>query len=376
MPAVAATDIVSDPALLCTHRLPASGGHVLHVQEFGNPDGLPAVVLHGGPGSGSSPLLRRFFDPARFRIICPDQRGAGASQPHGATAHNTTPDLVDDLRALRRELALPRWLVVGGSWGATLALVYAAAEPDAVSALLLRASFLARRNDIDAFFHRPPPDDATAWQSFAAVAPADQRHVLLPWLTQVFAAGSAEQQAAAARAWWGWEQRLSRPGVESARAVAGRMDERHAVDAGAQPPPPEGEALAALVGRYRVQAHYMHHACWLESPTLLERLTSVLRVPTLLLHGTADRICPPDGARALHERLPHSRLHWVEGAGHNPAFPAMAHAMRGALDHYAAHAEFRGAALGQSGALDPCATPSQGVAPGRGPAYSGTASPP
>lgn len=326
MPAVAATDLFPDPPLLRTHHLPASGGHVLHVQEFGSSDGLPALVLHGGPGSGSSPLLRRFFDPARYRIICPDQRGAGESQPRGAITHNTTAELIDDLCDLRRELGLQRWLVVGGSWGATLAVAYAAAEPTAVSALLLRASFLARRSDIDVFFQRPGPADAAAWQVFAGVAPPQHRGALLPWLAQVLAVGSQVQQATAALAWWRWELRLS--GADPTTA------------------PPVGDALAAFVDRYRVQAHYMQHACWLEAPTLLDRCAAAPRVPTLLLHGTSDRICPPDGARALHQRLPGSRLHWIDGAGHNPAHAAMARSMRAALDHYAVHAEFGGAVLG------------------------------
>ena len=331
MPGVAATEPYRDPPLLRTHRLPASGGHVLHVQEFGRADGLPALVLHGGPGSGSSPLLRHGFDPARYRIICPDQRGAGASEPHGLIAHNTTTDLLDDLSTLRRHLSVPSWLVVGGSWGATLALAYGAAEPGAVNALLLRASFLARRDDIDAFFQRPAPADAPAWTAFAAGAPATHRRALLAGLAQVLACGTRAEQEAAALAWWRWEQRLS--------------------GAAAPAQEPAGDVLAAQVGRYRVQAHYMHHACWLESPSLLERCADVPRVPTLLLHATDDRICPPAGALALHRQLPHSRLHWVQGAGHNPAHPAMAAAMRAALDHYAARTEFARADLG------PCAAP-------------------
>jgi proline iminopeptidase len=311
--------------LLRTHSLPASGGHVLHVQEFGSAEGHPALVLHGGPGSGSSPLLRRFFDPARYRIICPDQRGAGASGPRGQTAHNTTQDLLDDLCALRRVLGLQRWLVVGGSWGATLALAYAAVEPHAATALLLRASFLARREDIDDFFQRPAAADAAAWQEFASVAPREHRHALLTWLVQVFDAGSHEQQVAAALAWWRWEQWLSYAGPAAQ--------------------PPEGDAVAACVARYRVQAHYMSNACWLEAPSLLERCDAVPRVPTLLLHSSDDRICRPDGARALHRRLPHSRLSWVSGAGHNPAHPAMAAAMRAALEHYARHADFDAAEI-------------------------------
>jgi proline iminopeptidase len=211
--------------------------------------------------------------------------------------------------------------------------------------LLLRASFLARRSDIDAFFQHPDAADARSWRAFADVAPPEHRHSLLPWLVQVFANGTPAQQDAAALAWWQWEQRLSAP--RSGPRPAPRGAEPHLLESGAgtAAPQPTGDALAALVDRYRVQAHYMHHACWLEAPTLLERCDHVPRVPTLLLHGSADHICPPAGARALHERLGRGRLHWVADAGHNPAFPAMARAMRAALDHYAMHAEFGGAML-------------------------------
>jgi proline iminopeptidase len=281
-------------------------------------------VLHGGPGSGCSPLLRRFFDPARYRIICPDQRGSGASRPRGETAHNTTPDLIDDLCVLRRHLGLEKWLVVGGSWGATLAVAYAAAEPGAVNALLLRASFVARRADIDGFFQPRESALAAAWQQFASVAPPQRRDALLAWLAEVFDSGPPAQRAAAALAWWRWERVLS--------------------GSTAPVPLPEGDALDACIGRFRVQVHYMHHDCWLD-PGVLERCDAVPRVPTLLLHSSDDRICPPDGARALHARLPHSRLHWVHGAGHDPAHPAMAGAMRAALARFAAHREFAGADL-------------------------------
>jgi proline iminopeptidase len=114
------------------HRLPVGGGHVMHVEEHGNPAGLPVLVLHGGPGSGSSPVLRRCFDQASYRIVCPDQRGAGQSTPRGGIEANTVDDLLADLRALRAHLRIPRWLVVGGSWGATLALLHALDTPEAV----------------------------------------------------------------------------------------------------------------------------------------------------------------------------------------------------------------------------------------------------
>ncbi|MFZ2650781.1 MAG: alpha/beta fold hydrolase [Burkholderiaceae bacterium] len=297
--------------------------HVLNIEEYGHPQGIPALLLHGGPGSGCSPLLRRFFDPQRYRLICLDQRGAGGSRPRGETRGNTTADLLADLGTLRRHLGLVSWLVVGGSWGATLALAHAAAEPQAVQALLLRATFLARREDIDWFFQGAANLAPQAWARFAGAAPPEQRAALLPWLTRVFSAGQPDEQERAALAWWTWEQAL-------------------AAGTGAAPTStlPEGDALAALVDRYRVQSHYLAHDCWLTAPPLLDRMYTLPRVPTLLLHATDDRVCRPVAARALHEKAPHGRLSWVEGAGHDPAHAAMAGAMVAALDSYAEHGEF------------------------------------
>ncbi|MBT9595474.1 MAG: alpha/beta fold hydrolase [Vitreoscilla sp.] len=301
-------------------RLPVGDGHVLHVQEHGRPEGLPALVLHGGPGSGCSPLQRRFFDPAHYRIICVDQRGAGSSQPRGAIDHNTTAHLLGDLRALREHLGIERWLVVGGSWGATLALAHAAAEPQAVAALLLRASFLARAEDMAWFFQGAAAEQPQAWEQFAACAPAPRRHDLLSFLADKWALPDAARHRSLALAWARWEQ-----------ALAGGSQDL---------PPPCDAALDALVDRYRVQCHYLRHRCGLDAPTLLERCEAVPRVPTLLLHGRDDRVCRPEGALALHHRLPHSELRWVNGVGHDPSHPAMVAAMVGALDHYALHGRF------------------------------------
>lgn len=292
------TTLHGDPPLLARHALPVGDGHVLDVQEHGRAGGLPALVLHGGPGSGCSPLLRRFFDPQRYRIVSVDQRGAGASTPRGATQHNTTAHLLADLRRVRAALRLERWLVVGGSWGATLAIAHAADDPAAVSGLLLRAVFLARRADVDAFCHAADLD--------------------LPALARPLHGDDDGQARRAAHTWWRAE-----------RSLAGSV----AAD-------PDNDALAALVDRYRVQSHYLLNDCFLAEQPLLERCAQLPRVPTLLLHGLADRICPPAGAQAVHQRLPHAALRWIDGAGHDPAHPAMAAAMVRALDRYATDGRF------------------------------------
>lgn len=289
-------DLFDDTPPFATHALPVGDGHVLQVQEFGRADGVPALVLHGGPGSGCSPLLRRVFDPTRWRIVCPDQRGAGGSRPRGGTAHNSTAELLADLRSIRERLAIDRWVVVGGSWGATLALAHAADQPSAVTALLLRASFLARREDIDGFFGTLSLDELAA-----ALSSAD-----------------AAERERAALAWWRHEQSL----------------------AGTAAPEPQDEALAAQVDRLRVQAHYLRHGCWLQSPSLLERCEAVPRVPTRLIHARDDRICPPEGALALQRRLPHATLQWVDGAGHDAGHPAMVTAVMGALASWVDSGDF------------------------------------
>lgn len=296
VPSSAPSTLFPDTSPFASHALPAPGGHLLSVQEHGRPDGPAAVVLHGGPGSGCSPLLRRVFDPAHWRIVCPDQRGAGASRPRGGTANNTTDNLLDDLKRIRGHLGIARWVVVGGSWGAALALAHAAAEPEAVEALLLRASFLGRPEDVAAFF------GPLSLERLAAELDAPAPHV----------------RERAALEWWRREQ------------------ER----AGTHAPAPHGAALAAQVDRLRVQAHYLRHGCWLQSPTLLERCEAVPRVPVHLIHASDDRVCPPQGAALLHQRLRGSTLQWVDGAGHDAAHPAMVAATVCALDCYARQGRF------------------------------------
>ncbi|MGJ7606292.1 alpha/beta fold hydrolase [Variovorax sp. LT1R20] len=296
------------------HRLPLSGGHVMHVEEHGNPAGLPALVLHGGPGSGSSPLLRSGFDLTRYRIICPDQRGAGLSTPAGSIAHNTLADLLDDLRLLRAHLQVDRWLVVGGSWGATLALMHALDQPSAVAGLLLRNVFLARASDIHDFFAEAERHGGPEWRVLWDEARQRQCPITTV-LADIFAQGTWERQRDAALCWSDWEQRMS---------------------GGSAAPPGDGAALQRLVLRYRVQSHYLRYGCWLDAPTLLERCAALPEVPTLIVHGTHDALCPPQGAQALANVLQgRAALQWAQGAGHNPTHPALAAAMTKALRDYA-----------------------------------------
>ncbi|MDQ0074827.1 proline iminopeptidase [Variovorax boronicumulans] len=295
------------------HRLPLSGGHVMHVEEHGNPRGLPALVLHGGPGSGASPLLRSGFDPMRYRIICPDQRGAGRSTPVGSIAHNTLAELLDDLRRLRAHLHVDRWLVVGGSWGATLALLHALDQPSAIAGLLLRNTFLARTSDIHDFFAEAARRGDPEWRVLWNEARRRQCSVATV-LADIFAHGTWEAQRRATLYWFAWEQRLS----------------------GGTAAPPGDAVLQRLVPRYRVLSHYLHHGCWLRAPTLLARCAALPAVPTLIVHGTRDAMCPPQGAQAL-ARVLHGRaiLQWAQGAGHDPTHPALAAAMKQALCNYA-----------------------------------------
>lgn len=358
--AVAASnaDAPDDLPLLSRETWAVPAGHRLLLTQHGRADGLPVLVLHGGPGSGCTAWLRRGFDAALYRVICLDQRGAGASQPAGATRHNSTAHLLADLRRLRQHLAIRRWLVVGGSWGATLALAHAADQPEAAAGLLLRASFLARDSDIAAFFQRSTAHNAAAlaaWDVLAGLLPGDARQALLPVIAAqmgVVDDGAADldmggerdpdpepepditpppptdAQRALAAAWWVWEQALA-----SDTPVG---------------PPPSGLALDLLVARYRVQSHYLRHGCWLQRPSLLglaDQLTSAApALPTLLLHGTADRVCPPASAALLHQHLPHSQLRWASGAGHGPTHPAMAGLFHQAVARFAITGDFSAAA--------------------------------
>jgi proline iminopeptidase len=284
-----------EQAPLRTFTLPTDSAHTVHVQEWGNPQGIPVALLHGGPGSGSSTLLRRVINPQIFRVISPDQRGAGRSSPHGDIQNNSTPHLVADMERIRLQLGIDSWLLVGGSWGATLALATALAHPASVTGLVLRASFLARPQDIDCFFSGAPALLLDGWRQ-------------LPELDQDLA-------LEVVRSWFAWEHSKS-------------GDTRTPVAL-------QGAALSAMHCRYRIQSHYLRNGCWLQDPPLLERLEPLSNMRIVLLHGAEDRVCLVQSAIELSEKLSHSTLTVVPGAGHDPTHPEMVRAMVQTLDNIA-----------------------------------------
>lgn len=290
---------------LATHAIPVGDGHLLHVQEFGSADGMPALVVHGGPGSAQTPMLRRGFQSDGWRLICIDQRGCGGSSPKASIHANTTAHLMLDMKQIRITLGIERWLVVGGSWGASLSLAYAATEPAAVSGLILRSSFVARRTDLATFFEGGPFGTDIAR--------------VLAHLLHAMTGDDAQLQREAATSWWHWERE--------------RLDLPRAAN-------PEGDALDAVIYRYRIQSHYLAHDCWLGEPDLLERARHMPSVPTLLLHGDCDRVCPIDAARELALAMPHAIWLEVPGVGHDPTSPAMMAAMQAATKAFARDGHF------------------------------------
>ena len=299
-------------------RFPVTDGHELHVEECGNPDGLPVVFLHGGPGSGCSPLHRRFFDPKVWRIVLFDQRGAGRSTPHAGLEHNTTWDLVADIERLRAHLGIERWAVFGGSWGSTLGLAYAETHPERVTGLVLRGIFLCRPEEIRWFYqsgaHLIRPDD---WQGFVAPIPPAERGDMLRAYHRQLTHPDAAVRERAARAWSTWE------GV----CVTLRPDPS-LVESFAEP-----EKAVALA---RIEAHYFMHDCWLQTDQLLRDARKLAGIPGWIVHGRYDICCPVENAWLLHQRWPEATFAIIEDAGHAVSEPGIADFLLGATDQLAA----------------------------------------
>ena len=289
-----------------TGRLAVSELHELYWEESGHPDGLPVIALHGGPGGGSSPEMRRFFDPKRYRIILFDQRGCGRSTPHSELRENTTWDLVRDIETLRAHLGIKKWLVFGGSWGSTLALAYAAMHRKQVLGLLLRGVFLLKESEIRWFYQEGAshifPD---AFDRYVAPIPENERHDLLKAFYKRLTGKNAALRAEAAAAWARWEgETLS---ILGPKQRPPRFDEADFLDAFA-----------------RIECHYFHNKGFFEKDGwLLEAGAKFGELPGVIVHGRYDVVTPLSSAWALNKVWPKSQLRIVPDAGHSSLEPGI-----------------------------------------------------
>jgi proline iminopeptidase len=299
-------------------KLKVSELHEIYFEESGNPKGKPVVFLHGGPGGGSEPKQRRFFNPERYRIVLFDQRGCGRSTPYASLESNTTWDLVEDTEKLRVHLGIERWQVFGGSWGSTLALAYAEKHPDRVAELVLRGIFLLRRKEIDWFYQRGAsiiyPD---AWEPYIAHIPEPERGDLLSAYYRRLTSDDPAVRLAAARIWSGWEGRTSKLIPDS--EFVGHYEE-------------EEFALAFA----RIEAHYFVHGAWLETEDqLLRDVRRIRHIPAVIVQGRYDIVCPIESAWELHRAWPEADLIITPDSGHSAFDPPNCRALVAATDRFA-----------------------------------------
>ena len=279
--------------------LEVGDGHRIYVEQCGNPAGIPVVVLHGGPGGGCSPAMRRFFDPAVYRVVLFDQRGCGRSQPHASVVANTTWHLVADIELIRQTLGIARWIAFGGSWGATLALVYAQSHPDRVAALVLRGVFLMTQRELDWFYGGGAgnfwPD---LWQRFAGMVPEDERNDLIAAYHRRLFSGDVPQETRFAQAWSAWENALA--SIES-DGLTGESPGHYA------------RAFARLENHYFVNNGFLNEETQILHP---ERLARIANIPGTIVQGRYDMICPPVSAFRLAQQWQAANLTFVGRAGH------------------------------------------------------------
>lgn len=314
-------------------------GHELFWQMAGNPDGLPLVFLHGGPGSGCGPKHRRMFDPARFRMVFLDQRGAGQSLPLASLEANTTQDLIGDIEALREALGFDRWIVFGPSWGSTLALAYAQAHPERVRGLAVEAIFTATRQELDWWYSADgaPRFFPDAWSDFIAPIPPNHRgspSTILDWcladmlaeraggfetLSNLATASLDEIRASTIYRWTEFEDRISYLDTEPQQV----LEELRT------------KGMNFIIAHSLIEAHYFKHACFLREGQLLEDAHRLADIPMAILHSRYDMVCPPESAFNLARACPHAEFILVPLNGHAVTEPAQL-ALNGLMDRLAA----------------------------------------
>lgn len=300
------------PTLLHQGYLPVDNGHAVYFSEHGNASGPASVVLHGGPGSSCNLSMLDWFDLSRQRVILLDQRGAGKSVPAGGLTHNTTAQLVSDIEQLRQSLQIARWSVVGGSWGSTLGIVYAGIFPQAVSSLILRGVFLASQREMRWFFQSLAALVPQAWRQLTSGWTSQQKSNVLQSLTALLHNGTPAEMQDAAQRWNDYEAAIM-------QAMTG------------QPPARQPQNLEKLINKYRLQSHYLSQHCFLNTRTVFRHARAAGKVPTVIVHGTHDWICPPENVIHLQRFMPNAAVRWVEKGTHTTSDPAICAALSSAV---------------------------------------------
>ncbi|MCH8175029.1 MAG: prolyl aminopeptidase [Proteobacteria bacterium] len=291
------------------HSLRVSELHELYVDEAGNPDGIPVLFVHGGPGGGCDASSRRFYDPALYRIVTFDQRGCGRSTPHGELAENTSQNLIADIEAIRVHLAIDSWVLFGGSWGSTLSLLYAQHHPERVKALILRGIFLCRQCDFDWLYkegaNRIFPD---YWEEFIKPIPQSERDDLAQAYYSRLLGDDELLRMGAAKAWSAWEGNCSK--LRPSPTTLAKFTKPH-------------NALALA----RIETHYFVNKGFIDENQILNNMQPIKDIPGRIVHGRYDMVCPLDSALSLHQQWPNSELVIVRDAGHSASEPGIVDAL-------------------------------------------------
>jgi proline iminopeptidase len=306
----------SDPfAPLTSQLLPVSDGHEIYVETVGRADGIPAVYLHGGPGSGCQPDHRRLFDPERFHAVLFDQRGAGRSRPKGSREANTLPLLIADMEAIRETFGFERWMIVGGSWGATLALAYAEAHPKRVNGIVLRATFLGTRAELEGAFLESLPRfyPGLSDDFLKLLPPADREQPLDAYWRRILDPDPAVH-GPAARAWHDTERILSEHAPGRTRLDLASLN-----------------STRALPATPFMEAHYFQNDCFMKPGQLMVKAARLKHIPGIIVQGRHDFLCPPSTSHALAAAWPDAEVRIVECAGHSLYDPGIRDAVMKAI---------------------------------------------
>ena len=291
------------------HSLKVSELHELYIDEAGNPDGIPVLFVHGGPGGGCDGSSRRFYDPALYRIVTFDQRGCGRSTPHGELSDNTTQDLIADMEAIRVHLGIDSWVLFGGSWGSTLSLLYAQHYPQRVMALVLRGIFLCRQCDFDWLYkdgaNRIFPD---YWEEFIKPIPQSERGDLAQAYNSRLLGDDELLRMGVAKAWSAWEGNCSK--LRPSPTALAKFTKPH-------------NALALA----RIETHYFVNKGFIDENYILNNMQSIKDIPGRIVHGRYDMVCPLDNALRLHQQWPNSELVIERDAGHSASEPGTVDAL-------------------------------------------------